>query len=111
MEPPLQKSSQWLNITIIVCSVLMFGLIFLEGHVPGGTVHDALWSWHQQETASGPSRAELASAVILQAALIWFTFFSGNKRVTKGDKIAVSWMLGGASIAWLVMIVRHFLRP
>jgi hypothetical protein len=88
----------------------MFGLIFLEGRVPGGTVHDALWSWHQQETAPGPSRAELASAVILQACLIWFTFFSGNKRVTKGDKIAVSWMLGGAAIAWLLMIVRHFLR-
>ncbi len=109
MEPPPEKSSQWLSVTIIVCSVMMFGLIFWEGHVQGGTLRDALWSWSQREHASGPSRTELASAVILQVGLIWFTFFSGNKRVTKGDKIAVSWMLGGAAIAWTMMIVRHFL--
>src|ERR1700730_3247543 len=75
MEPPPQKSSQWLNSTIIACGVLMFGRIFWEGHIPGGSLHDALWSWHQRETESGPSAAELARAVTLQAGLIWFTFF------------------------------------
>jgi hypothetical protein len=110
MEPAPNKPSQWLNITIIVCSVFMFGLIFWEGHVPGGTFYDAIRSWHQRETGSGPSGVELASAIILQAGLIWFAFFSGSKRVTKGDKIAVSWMLGGAAVAWLLMVVRHFFR-
>jgi len=107
---PGKGMSPWLVAVIFGSFVLYNGLIVWEHHVPGGTFHDAVWSWHQQETASGPSRAELASAVILQACLIWFTFFSGSKRVTKGDKIAVSWMLGGAAIGWIAIIVRHFLR-
>ena len=110
MEPPPQESSQWLNVTVILCGIFMFGLIFWEGHVPGGTFRDALWSWSQRESTSGPTRTEVASAVILQVGLIWFTFLSGNKRVTKGDKIAVTWMLSGAAIGWIAIIVRYFLR-
>ena len=34
--------------------------------------------------------------------------FIRNKRVTKGDKIAVTWMLSGAAIGWIAIIVGTF---
>jgi hypothetical protein len=108
VESPRRGMSPWLIAVLLACSFLCFGLIVWEQHVPGGTVRDALLSWQHREAKDGPTALELTSAVVLTVALIWFTFFSGNKRVTKDDKKIVALMLVGAAIGWPRIIVRYF---
>ena len=110
MESPLRGMSPWLVAVILLCSFLYFGLLVWEQRIPGGTVRDALLSWQHREANSGPTPLELTSAVVLALALVWFTFFSGSKRVTKDDKKIVTLMSLGAAIGWLTLIVRYFLR-
>ena len=107
MEWPRKGMSPWLVAVIFVSFFLYCGLIVWEQHLPGGTVHDALLSWQHREAKDGPTALELTGAAVLTLALIWFTFFSGNKRVTQDDKKVVALMLVGAAIGWVSMIVRY----
>jgi predicted small integral membrane protein len=102
--------SPWLVAVIFVSFFLYCGLIVWEEHLPGGNVRDALLSWQHRQAKDGPTALELTSAVVLTLALVWFTFFSDNKRVTKDDKKIVALMLVGAAIGWLSIIGRYFLR-
>jgi hypothetical protein len=102
--------SPWLIAVIFISFFLYLGLIVWEQHQPGGTVRDALLSWQLREASSGPTPLELTSAVVLTLGLIWFTFFSGNKRVTTDDKKIVALMLVGAAIGLVTIIGRYFLK-
>jgi hypothetical protein len=110
MEWPRRGMSPWLAVTIVAGCFVFFLLIVWENHAPGGTVRDALWSWQRREYEFGPSTIELATAVGFQVALIWFTFFSGNRRVTEDDKKLVTLMLFGAAIAWVRVITLYFTK-
>ena len=110
MEWPRKGMSPWLVAVIFASSLLYFGLIIWEQHVPGGTVRDAVLSWQQREAGTGPTETEFASSVVLILGLIWLTFISGNKLVTKYDKHVVTLMLVGTAIGLEQMIFRHFFR-
>jgi predicted small integral membrane protein len=110
MEWPRKGMSPWLVAVIFAASLLYFGLIIWEQHVPGGTVRDAVLSWQQREAGTGPTETEFASSVVLILGLIWLTFISGNELVTKYDKHVVTLMLVGTAIGLEQMIFRHFFR-
>ena len=45
-------------------------------------------------------------SVLFAAPLVWFVFFSKNKRVTRNDRIAVTLMLAGGIIGLVMNFVR-----
>ena len=115
---PVQRESslvervkrEWLNVAILVTGIGWFGSeIYYEHRKIGGSLENA-WKMYMQETAARrffPTKFEAIAALLLQAGLAWFTFFSKNRFVTRGHKIVVGWMLGGACFGWIIMLVRY----
>jgi hypothetical protein len=103
--------SPWLVATIAVGCVYIFGLVLWEHHVPGGSLYDAFMSFGKNGRSTlEPAKAEVASAIVLNLGLIWFTFFSGNKRVTRDDKYIVTLMVSAAALSSLLIVFHHFFR-
>lgn len=100
----------WLNISIITTALGWTGTeIYLQHRKNGGGLGDSFNSFMQDlaRRRGVPSEKEILFALIIQAVLIWFTFFSGSRYVSKTDKLAVKMMLGGAAVGWIGILLRY----
>jgi hypothetical protein len=100
--------SPWLNVYVILTAIPWFGTMLVA-------------VYRTRDQSSGIRHVELdrmihqphsgffwTYAILTTLFLIWFTYFSGNKRVTESDKFAVFLMLCGASLGWIMMLIRYF---
>jgi hypothetical protein len=107
----IPRASSWLKTTVFITCLLIFAWVVvsasLQQQKDGGTFQEAVWVWSQNEAKSFPSDVEMLLAFLFQAGLLWFTFGSGNKRVTVDDKLYVAAGMVGSAYAWIVILFRH----
>jgi hypothetical protein len=107
MSFQIPKMSLWLRCYILIGGIAMLFLSpMLKWRALGGSFREAFWTVYREEALHGPPVADIFFAVISIPLLIWFTFYSGNKRVTRGDRIFVSLMLCGGVLGMFILMVR-----
>jgi hypothetical protein len=111
MSRQFPRMSLWLQCYIAVGGLMMVFLSpVLKWRALGGSFRDAFWTVYRDQALRGPSVTDFLFAAASIPVLIWFTFYSGNKRVTKGDRIFVSLMLCGAVLGAFVLMIRKVLH-
>jgi hypothetical protein len=111
MSRQLPRMSLWLQCYIAVGGLTMIFLSpMLKWRALGGSFRDAFWTVHREEAVHGPQVTDFLFAMISIPVLAWFTFYSGNKRVTSEDRMFVSLMLCGAVLGALVLMIRKLLH-
>jgi uncharacterized membrane protein len=103
--------SPWLRLYILVgiLAVILLPLI-LKWRTLDGTFAYALWTFSRDRQLHGPSITEIAFSVVSIPLLVWFTFYSKNKRVAEGDKTTVALMLSGEALGLLIWAIRWLLH-
>jgi hypothetical protein len=84
--------------------------IFLEWKRQGEGFWRVYETWGQHMTTQPPSVFIVLYSLIATGILVWLTYFSRSQRVKDHDRFAVLLMLCGASLGWIVMIVRILAR-
>ena len=102
------RFSPWL-IAYVIATVLppILVPIFLEWRRQGGEVWRAYETWARSMTSQPPSVFLIFYSLIATGFLVWITYFSRSPRVKDHDRFAVSLMLCGASVGWVVTIIRN----
>jgi len=103
------RFSPWLTAYIILAWLVVIivpGLIMWQGS--NETFTEAL---NQGLTSGNRSSAPwLVVSAVLIGWLVWFTFFSGSKRVRDQDKFSVLLMLCGGAVGVAVILVRRLVH-
>ena len=97
--------------TVIVVWILYMVLFVAPyWHTSGGDFNKAFVAAMQARQTSGPRAIEIELILVLQAALIWFTYFSKSSLVRDHDKFAVFLMFCGAAVGGVILLARWFIR-
>jgi hypothetical protein len=105
------RFSPWLKVSLLVTGLLYVLVpVFLEWQRDGGSFSRAYQTWGQQVTTQPPSLFSILYSLIATGVLVWFTYFSRSPRVKDHDRFAVLLMLCGASVGWVVTIIRFLAK-
>ncbi len=100
--------SPWLMTYIFLTGIPLFGPVLLalyrnRDENPGTRYVELTRLIDKQ-----PSALSCAYAALITLFLIWFAYYSGNKKVTETDKFVVFLMLCGAAVGCVVVGIRYF---
>lgn len=105
------RFSPWLVLYVIATGLPpLLVPVFLEWSRRGGEFWRAYETWGRRMTTQPPSVFIILYSLIGTGLLVWLTYFSRSPRVKDHDRFAVLLMLCGASVGWVVMIIRSLAK-
>ena len=105
------RISAWLTVALLVMGLpslivsFVMPLVDALPRLQGGSPDELLLLAHQILTQPSPAWLN-GYALVTQALLAWFTYFSGSPRVKDCDKFAVFVVMCVAALSWLLTIAQ-----
>ncbi len=103
------RLSLWLTVALLLVGLPSLIVLFVMPLVQAlprlqeGSPDEALRLAHEMVSAASPAWLNVY-ALLTQAGLVWFTYFSGSRRVKDGDKFVVFLVMCIAAVSWLMTI-------
>lgn len=105
------RCSPWLGVYLAAALFLpLLAPAFLEWRRDGTEFWQAYETWAHRYDTGALWLFYILYALATAGFLVWFTYFSRSPRVKDADRLFVFLMLCGASVGWIIMIVRALAR-